>query len=131
MLVGVDTKVRYKGVEYSRLDDIPPDIRRPLDKTLRRLNGSGEGIATLNSRIILNGQTVTDPMLLCEDDQRLIAKSIGALLPVDTAVCLAAVMERKHRIRGTIGLGAIFASLGVYVMRLWSHGYFAGTIGAF
>ncbi len=64
MLVGVDTKVRYKGVEYSRLDDIPPDIRRPLDKTLRRLNGSGEVIATLNSRIILNGQTVTDPILL-------------------------------------------------------------------
>ncbi|MBA2744054.1 MAG: hypothetical protein H0U43_07070 [Chthoniobacterales bacterium] len=57
MLVGVNTKVRYKGIEYACLDDILHDKRRPLDRTLASLSGGSEIIASLNSRIILNGQT--------------------------------------------------------------------------
>lgn len=125
MLVGVNTKVRYKGIEYASLDDIPHDKRRPLDRTLARLSGGSEIIASLNSRIILNGQTITDPTLLPECERHLIVESICAWLPVDTAICMAAVMERKHRIHGTIGLSVIFVSLAAYVFRLWSHGYFA------
>ncbi len=101
----------------------PPDIRRPFDKTLARLNGGSEVTASLNSRIILNERAVTAPALLSRDEQRVIADSIGSL-PVDTAFCMAAGMERKHRIQGVFGLSVIFVALAIYVVRLWAHGYY-------
>ena len=71
MLVSVDTKVRYKGVEYSSLAEIPPEIRRPLDRAVSRLTCGREIMPHLNSRIILNGETVTNPDRLSDEERRL------------------------------------------------------------
>ena len=125
MFVSVDTTVRYKGVEYSSLSEIPPDIRRPLDRAVSRLTCGREITPHLNSRIILNGRTVTNPECLSEEERRLIAESLEALLPIDRAICLAAVKERNERILGVIGLSAIAAGLATFVYRLWMSGYFS------
>ena len=124
MLVSVDTKVRYKGAEYSCLAEIPAEIRGPLDRALARLARGHEITAHLNSRIILNGQPVNDPERLSAEERRAIAQSIGALLPVDTAICMAAVTERRERLLGIAGLSVIAAGLAAFVSRLWLHGYF-------
>ena len=125
MFVSVDTKVRYKGVEYSSLAEIPPDIRRPLDRAVSRLTCGREITPHLNSRIILNGRTVADPERLSQEERRLIAESLEALLPIDRAICLAAVKERNERILGVVGLSAIAAGLAAFVCRLWISGYFS------
>ena len=124
MLVSVDTKVRYKGVEYSSLAEIPPHIRRPLDRAMSRLTRGREITPHLDSRILLNGRTVTDPERLSEEERRLIAGSLEALFPIDRAICLAAVKERNERILGAAGLSAIAAGLAAFVYRLWMSGYF-------
>jgi hypothetical protein len=46
------------------------------------------------------------------------------LLPIDRAICLAAVKERNERILGVVGLSAIAAGLAAFVCRLWMNGYF-------
>ena len=125
MLVSFDTKVRYKGVEYSSLAEIPHDIRRPLDRAVSRLTRGREITPHLNSRIILNGESVTDPDRLSEEERRVIAASLEALLPIDRAICLAAVKERNERIVGVVGLSAIATGLAAFVCRLWMNGYFA------
>ena len=81
MFVSFDTKVRYKGREYSTLDEIPPDIRRALDNFLH------------------------------------------ALLPIDTAICVAAARERKHAIRGVTGLSLLLVACVATAAVLWSRGY--------
>ena len=69
MLVSFDTKVRYKGVEYSSLAEIPPHIRRPLDQAVSRLGRGREIMPHLDSRIILNGVPVTNPDRLSADER--------------------------------------------------------------
>jgi hypothetical protein len=125
MLVSVDTKVRYKGVEYASLAEIPAEIRRPLDRAVSRLTRGREITPHLDSRIILNGRTVSDPERLSDAERRLIAESLEALLPIDRAIFLAAVKERNERILGVIGLSTIAAGLAAFVGRLWMSGYFA------
>ena len=124
MFVSVGTKVRYKGVEYASLAEIPPDIRRPLDRAVSRIARGGEITAHLNSRIILNGQPVTDPESLSAEERQLIAQSLEALLPVETAICAAAVAERRERMLGIVGMSTIAAGLAAFVCRLWMQGYF-------
>jgi len=125
MLVSVDTKVRYKGMEYASLAEIPLEIRRPLEQAVSRLARGREITAHLDSRIILNDQPVTDPELLSADERRAIAGSLAALLPIDTAICMAAVAERRERILGIVGMSTIAASLAAFVCRLWMQGYFS------
>ena len=124
MLVSADTKIRYKGHEYASLAEIPPDIRRPLDRAVSRLARGRQITAHLDSRIILNGRTVTDPDRLSEEERRLIAESLEALLPIDRAICVAAVKERNERILGIAGLSAIATGLAAFVCRLWLNGFF-------
>ena len=124
MLVSVDTKIRYKGREYTSLDEIPPEIRRPLEKAVARL-GRGEQITPhLNSRIILNDRPISDPECLSRRERDEIAQWLEALFPIDRAICKAAVQERRERILGIIGLSTIAAGLAAFVARLWQHGYF-------
>jgi hypothetical protein len=127
MLVSYDTKIRYKGREYSRLEEIPPDIRRPLERALQRLNGTGTShiSAHLNSRIVLNGRAVTSPTQLPPAERKMVEEALQPLFPIETAVCLAAATERKNFIYGIVGLTTIFVGLAAYVVRLWLHGYFA------
>jgi hypothetical protein len=124
MLVSFDTKVRYKGVEYSSPAEIPPEIRRPLDQAVTRLGRGREIMPHLNSRIILDGDPVTDPERLSPEQRRLIAESLAALVPVDTAICMAAVAERRERILGIVGMSTIAAGLAALVCRLWAQGFF-------
>ncbi len=124
MLVSFDTKVRYRGREYTRLSDIPAADRAPLERALHRLCPSGMPTPQLNSRILINGRTVTDPDALSAAQRDYIASLLGAMFPIENAICLAAVRERRSFIGGVIGLsfvlGGVLAAAGV----LWSRGYF-------
>ena len=124
MFVSFDTKVRYKGREYSRLDEIPADLRRPLDRALNRLSPSGVLVPHLNSRILVNGRTVADPSQLSPFEQKYVEQLLQSLLPIDNAICVAAVRERAHLIRGIIGLSFILCGVIAAAGVLWSRGYF-------
>ena len=124
MLVSFDTKVRYKGREYTRLSDIPPDDRVPLERALHRLCPSGVPTPQLNSRILVNGRTVTDPAALSAAQREYIDGLLGAMFPIENAICLAAVRERRSFIGGVIGLSFVLCAVLAAAFVLWSRGYF-------
>ena len=124
MFVSFDTKVRYKGREYSRLADIPADERAPLERALHRICPSGTPTPQLNSRILINGRTVADPTSLSAAQRQYIDGLLGALFPVENAICLAAVRERRNFISGIIGLSAILSGVIGAAAVLWMRGYF-------
>src|SRR3712207_6462700 len=98
MFVSFDTKIRYKGREYACLDEIPTAIRRPLDRALQRLNGTGTRhvSAHLNSRILVNGRAVSSPTQLPPAERKMVEEALQPLFPVEIAVCLAAATERRN-----------------------------------
>ena len=124
MFVSFDTKVRYKGREFSRLADIPADERAPLERALHRLCPSGMPVPQLNSRIVINGRAVHDPANLSAAQRQYIDGLLSALLPIENAICVAAVRERRSFIGGIIGLSAILAGVVAAALVLWSRGYF-------
>ena len=124
MLVSFDTKVRYKGREYTRLSDIPADERAPLERALHRLCPTGLPTPQLNSRILVNGRTVTDPAALSAAQRDYIDSMLGAMFPIENAICLAAVRERRNLIAGVIGLSVVLCGVLTAAGVLWSRGYF-------
>ena len=124
MFVSFDTKVRYKGREYSRLADIPADERAPLERALHRLCPTGMPTPQLNSRILINGRTVTDPATLSAAQRDYIQSLLSAMFPIENAVCLAAVRERRNFIGGVIGLSFILSCVLGAAAVLWMRGYF-------
>ena len=124
MLVSFDTKVRYKGREYSRLADIPADQRAPLERALHRLCPTGMPTPQLNSRIVVNGRPVTDPTALSDAQRDYIESLLSAMFPIENAVCMAAVRERRNFIGGIIGLSFILSCILGAAAVLWMRGYF-------
>ena len=124
MFVSFDTKVRYKGREYARLADIPPDVREPLERALHRLCPTGMPTPQLNSRIIVNGRAVTDPAALSAAQRDYIDGLLSAMFPIDNAICLAAVRERRNFIGGVVGLSFVLCGVIAAALVLWSRGYF-------
>ena len=124
MLVSFDTKVRYRGREYTRLSDIPAEERVPLERALQRLCPTGMPTPQLNSRILVNGRTVTDPDALSAAQRDYIDSLLGAMFPIDNAICLAAVRERRNFIGGVIGLSLVLCGVLAAAGVLWSRGYF-------
>ena len=124
MFVSFDTKVRYKGREFSRLDDIPAGERAPLERALHRLCPSGTPMPQLNSRILINGRAVNDPAKLSAAQRQYIDGLLSALFPIDNAICLAAVRERRSFIGGIVGLSFILSGVIAAAFVLWSRGYF-------
>ena len=124
MFVSFDTKVRYKGREYARLADIPPDVREPLERALHRLCPTGMPTPQLNSRILINGRTVADPASLSRAQRDYIDSLLSPLFPIENAICLAAVRERRNFIGGIIGLSFILSCVLGAAAVLWVRGYF-------
>ena len=124
MLVSFDTKVRYKGREYSRMGDIPADQRVPLERALHRLCPTGMPTPQLNSRIIVNGRAITDATTLSAAQREYIDGLLSAMFPIENAVCLAAVRERRNFIGGIIGLSFILSCVLGAAAALWMRGYF-------
>lgn len=124
MFVSFDTKVRYRGREYSRLADIPADQRGPLERALHRLCPTGTPIPQLNSRILVDGRAVTDPAALSAAQRDYIDSLLSGMFPIENAVCLAAVRERRSFIGGIIGLSFILSCVLGAAAVLWMRGYF-------
>lgn len=95
MQVSFDTKIRYKGAEYASLDEVPADIRQPLDKALGRLTHGLPLQPQLRSRIVINGNEFTSINELPVEFRRAIDDTLHALLPIDNAIALAAAREHS------------------------------------
>lgn len=104
MNVSFQTTIRYKGGEYARLDDVPADIRAPLDRALARVWSGGEFLRHLNSRVVLNGREYAHPNDVPSEYHKILEQTLHTLLPIDNAICVAAVREYSYSTRGVAGL---------------------------
>ena len=50
MKINVKTKIKYKGQEYSSVDELPPEVRAAYEKAM------ATGGASFNTKIVFNGQ---------------------------------------------------------------------------
>ena len=60
MNVTVKTKIRYKGQEYSSVNELPAEVRSAYEQTL--VNGLvGTKNSAINTRLVFNGQQFSSP----------------------------------------------------------------------
>lgn len=123
--VSFNTKVRYRGGEYASLADIPAEVRAPLDKALDRLTHGLPLQPQLRSCIVVNGKEFAGTNELPVEFRRLIDDSLHTLLPIDTAIALAAAREHGYARRGLAGLCTLLAGAVSVALYLWRSGYFA------
>jgi hypothetical protein len=124
MQVSFNSKIRYKGRDYETLDEVPAEIRAPLDKALARVWSGTKGAPELNSRIVINGREFANSAELPPRYRRLLDDSLHALLPIDKAIGVAAAQEYSYMTRGTAGLITLLlagVALGIF---LWQIGLF-------
>jgi hypothetical protein len=50
MKINVKTKIKYKGQEYSSVEELPPEVRAAYEKAM------ATGGASFNTKIVFNGQ---------------------------------------------------------------------------
>jgi hypothetical protein len=50
MKINVKTRIKYKGQEYSSVEELPPEVRAAYDKAM------ATGGASFNTKIVFNGQ---------------------------------------------------------------------------
>lgn len=124
MQVSFNSKIRYKGREYDRLEDVPAEIRAPLDKALARVWTGTKGAPELNSRIVVNGCEFASSAELPPRYRRLLDDSLHALLPIDKAIGVAAAQEYSYSARGTAGLVTLLLGGVALAIFLWQMGLF-------
>lgn len=124
MQVSFNSKIRYKGREYDSLEDVPQEIRAPLDKALSRVWTGTKGAPELNSRIMINGHEFSSSAELPPRYRRLLDDSLHALLPIDKAIGLAAAQEYTYSTRGTAGLLTLLLAGIALAVFLWQIGLF-------
>lgn len=119
-----NTKIRYKGREYDSIDEVPAEIRAPLDKALSRVWTGTKGAPELNSRIVINGREFASSAELPPRYRRLIDDSLQALLPIDKAIGVAAAREYAYQTRGIAGLATVLIAALALAVFLWQVGLF-------
>ena len=50
MKINVKTRIKYKGQEYSSVEELPPEVRAAYEKAM------ATGGASFNTKIVFNGQ---------------------------------------------------------------------------
>jgi hypothetical protein len=124
MQVSFNSKIRYKGHEYDSIDEVPAEIRAPLDKALARVWSGTKGAPELNSRIVINGHAFSSTADLPPRYRRLIDDSLHALLPIDKAIAVAAAREYSYTTRGVAGLATMLLGGIALAIFLWQLGCF-------
>jgi len=124
MQVSFQSKIRYKGQEYDSLEQVPADIRAPLDKALARVWTGTKGAPELNSRITINGHEFASTADLPPRYRRLLDDSLHLLLPIDKAIGLAAAREYVYATRGVAGLVTVLLGGIALAIFLWRIGCF-------
>ena len=122
--VSFTSKIRYKGRDYESIDDVPAEIRGPLDRALARVCRSGAVAPRLASHITINGRDFCNSGELPAEYRRLIDDSLRALLPIDKAIGVAAAREYNYALRGTIGLVTLLIGVVALAVFLWQQGLF-------
>jgi hypothetical protein len=124
MQVSFNSKIRYKGHEYDSIDEVPAEIRAPLDKALARVWSGTKGAPELNSRIVINGCEFAGSAQMPPRYRRLFDDSLHALLPIDKAIGVAAAQEYSYSTRGTAGLMTVLVGGIALAIFLWQLGVF-------
>ncbi|MFL6537774.1 MAG: hypothetical protein ACJ8JD_06290 [Chthoniobacterales bacterium] len=124
MQVSFESKIRYKGHEYDSLEEVPAEIRAPLDKALARVWSGTKGTPELMSRIVISGHEFASSAELPPRYRRLLDDSLHALLPIDKAIGVAAAQEYSYMTRGTAGLITLFVGGVALATFLWQLGCF-------
>jgi hypothetical protein len=124
MQVSFNSKIRYKGQEYDSIEEVPAEIRAPLDKALARVWSGTKGAPELNSRIVINGHEFANTSELPPRYRRLLDDSLYALLPIDKAIGVAAAREYSYATRGVAGLATMLLGGIALAIFLWQIGCF-------
>jgi hypothetical protein len=122
--VSFSSKIRYKGGEYGSLEELPPDLRAPLQQALSRLTHGRTLQPRLCSRITINEREFNGVNEMPAEYRQLLEQSFYNLLPIDNAIALAAAREHAYALRGLAGLCTILAGLASAALYLWHCGYF-------
>lgn len=124
MQVSFNSKIRYKGQEYESIDEVPSEIRAPLDKALARVCSDPHAMPGLKSRIVINGRAFSSSAELPPEYRRLIDDSLRALLPIDKAIGVAAAQEYSYAMRGAAGLATLLLAVIALALFCWQQGMF-------
>ena len=54
MKVNINTKIRFNGKEYSRVEDMPPEVRQTYERALAQMQASGVNVKT-KAKLVFNG----------------------------------------------------------------------------
>ena len=80
MNIGVTTKIRYNGQEFSSVDQLPPEIRAIYERALanrpNKLASTGTKVLT---RLVVNGHEVGSTKELSEAEQKIYADAMQLL----------------------------------------------------
>ena len=122
--VSFNSKIRYKGCEYDSIDEVPADIRAPLDRALARVCSDRNATPGLRSRIVIDGRAFSSLAELPVEYRQLMDDSLRALLPIDKAIGVAAAQEYSYAHRGAAGLATLLLAVLALAMFLWQQGVF-------
>src|SRR5205085_3833237 len=98
MKINVKTKIKYKGQEYSSVEELPPEVRSAYEKAM------GAGGASGSTKIVFNGEQYAslEQMPAAErqlyEDALKLARDSGSAPPADKNASTALLTNRQWRV---------------------------------
>ena len=68
--VNINTKIRFNGVEYSRVEDMPAEVKQTYERALAQMQASGVNVKT-KAKLVFNGHEYDSAEAMPDNIRRL------------------------------------------------------------